>query len=621
MAQSIQEEALAADQAQEESTPLPEADPPVAQSMTPQQITFANKNSAKVIVPPPGTKAADIASALGLEPSETVILLLGGSTDLHQDLSAYLIQLFSRGIARGAADIEAAIIDSGRNSGITAMMGRGVADRGRRSPLIGVAPISKIIHPHASSVTPADSKEPLEPNHSHCVLVDGDEWGDETETMIHLAEHLAHGKTVVTIVVNGDETTKKQLLQAVRRYWPIIVIKDSGGVSDEIAKLWQTRPNFIPDPDLAEIIVDGNVHIFSLNGPISGFERLLDQLSSYHEGSKMDTLELAWKRFAMYDANANRQQARFNNLQTSTLILGVIATLLVIIQEQLRVYGVPLDQQIAWWLHFVILLLPITITFLIAINNRFSAGTKWIASRASAESIKKEIFRYRARAEIYSDRQTKKLSRDIKLTRKLDQISTKLMQTEVNTSAIRDYDGPIPPRYGAAEDDDGLSFLPPDRYLSLRLQDQLTYYRRKTVELERRLYRLQWIIYLAGAAGTLLVALNFELWIALTTSVATTIATYLEYQKIEEKLMRYNQTATDLANVQSWWAALSPEEQANPDNIDKLAGQTETTIHAEHAAWIQDMQDAMAELRAEQTADSSLDGSHSTEQKLITLKR
>ena len=193
---------------------------------------------------------------------------------------------------------------------------------------------------------------------------------------------------------------------------------------------------------------------------------------------------------------------------------------------------------------------------------------------------------------------------------------------EVNTSAIRDYKGPVPPKYGAADGDNGMDYLSPDRYLKLRLQDQLSYYRRKTDELEKQLHRLQWIIYLAGAAGTLLVAIDLELWIALTTTIATSLTTFLQYQKVEEKLMRYNQTATDLMNVQNWWMALSPEEQANPDNIDKLVGQSEMTIHVEHASWVQEMQDALAELRAEQSRpDGEAEVAHSTEQKLASIKR
>ena len=100
-------------------------------------------------------------------------------------------------------------------------------------------------------------------------------------------------------------------------------------------------------------------------------------------------------------------------------------------------------------------------------------------------------------------------------------------------------------------------------------------------------------------------ALGFELWIALTTALITAFTTYVEYQKVEERLMRYNQTATDLDNIERWWVALSAEEQAYPENLDKLVGQTETSIHSEHAAWVQDMQDAMAELRAEQTGEEA----------------
>jgi len=100
-------------------------------------------------------------------------------------------------------------------------------------------------------------------------------------------------------------------------------------------------------------------------------------------------------------------------------------------------------------------------------------------------------------------------------------------------------------------------------------------------------------------------AIGLELWIALTTAFVTAFTTYLEYQRVEERLMRYNQTATDLDNIERWWVALSAEEQAYPESLDLLVGQTETSIHSEHAAWVQDMQDAMAELRAEQTSEET----------------
>jgi len=589
--------------------------------LAPKQIEFSNKNKANLVVSTGQTAATDLKNALGLSQPGPVLLLLGGDGELEDDLRPRVIQFFSRGIARAALDIGALIIDSGQHAGITAMMGQGVADRGHQTPLIGVAPASKVTYPNGVDKTDAADTDPLDDNHSHFVLTGGHNWGDEVETMFDLAKTLAQNKPVVTLLVNGGKLAKKQVLHSVRHNWPVVVIKGSGNLADELATLWQERPDFIPDPDLAEIIFDGRRHFFQLERSIAAIERLLEQLTSHKEADETSTLELAWRTFAMYDAGANRQQAVFNRFQKWILSLGVIGTLLALAQTQLEITGIEAGLVAANILYYLILLIPISVSLLVAASNRFNAGNKWILSRASAESIKKEIYRYRARAEIYSDLETRRLSRDIKLTRKIDITSSKLMQTDVNTAAMPPYTGPIPPKYGAAEGDDGMSYLTPDRYLKYRLQDQLAYYRGKTVQLEKQLKQFQWLIYLAGAAGTLLAAIGLELWIALTTALVTAFTTYLEYQKTEEKLMRYNQTATDLANVERWWMALSAEEQADPANIDKLVGQTEATLYSEHAAWVQDMQDAMAELRAEQTNEEKASGEHDQTKQILATKR
>jgi len=145
--------------------------------------------------------------------------------------------------------------------------------------------------------------------------------------------------------------------------------------------------------------------------------------------------------------------------------------------------------------------------------------------------------------------------------------------------------------------------------MTYRLDDQLSYYQNKTVKLEKQMQRLQWGVYIFGGLGTLLVAVGQEIWIAFTSAMVAAFTTQMEYRQLENTLMRYNQTANELAGIRSWWIALSPEEQADPKNVDKLVGQTEASIHSEHATWIQDMQDALAELRAEQTDENKGDGS------------
>ena len=149
--------------------------------------------------------------------------------------------------------------------------------------------------------------------------------------------------------------------------------------------------------------------------------------------------------------------------------------------------------------------------------------------------------------------------------------------------------------------DDGLSILPPDRYVELRLGDQLNFYRSKTVKLEKQLKVAQWSIFVIGGLGSLLAAINQQVWIALTTALAAALTTYLSYQQTESTLTKYNQTATDLANVKSWWTALPPEEKAKQVNIDALVDHTEQVLQSELDGWVQQMQNALAELRKGQT--------------------
>jgi len=228
--------------------------------------------------------------------------------------------------------------------------------------------------------------------------------------------------------------------------------------------------------------------------------------------------------------------------------------------------------------------------------------------RSSAETIKQEIFRYRTRAASYVDPQSTQLSREATLASHIESISRQLMQTDVSLSALRLYTGPIPPHMGGTPgSDDGLSFLTPERYVTLRLVDQRTYYQSKAIRLERQWRWLQWVTYIVGGVGTLLAAMGLDLWIALTTAAVTACTTYLGYQQIETTLMKYNQAATDLTNVQGWWMALSLEERADQHNIDTLVEHTETILSSEFTGWVQAMHKALAVLRAkpaEKAADT-----------------
>lgn len=570
------------------------------------KITFPDGNSALAIHVATHANSQEIFQQLKLDFPTALIVLSGGAdglNELDKTSQQRLIQLFSRGIVRIATELGVGFISGGTDSGVMAILGQTAAERGCKSPLIGIAPAMLTTYPDQATPS-ADQKNlvALEPNHSHFVLVETEQWGKETEVMYDLAAIFAKQIPVFTLLVNGGKLSQAEILRSVRLGLAIIVIEGSGRLADEIATLYRNPPKFIEDPVLAEIIADGKIHLFPLQGEVSELGRLIYKLYRQLRGDTI--LKIAWRQFGLYDFNANKQQRNFNSIQLAMISLGVGGTLLAVLQatlEQQKVFEVVGFGWLEHFLRYTIMVIPITTAALLAAANRFSAGNKWILLRNSAEQIKSEIFRYRAQAEIYSPEETVETSRESKFSEKLQNIGHQLMQTEVNISALQAYLGVIPPPYSTAPNDNGLSLLKPERYISARLEDQLFYYVKKAHKLEQRLKSLQWLIYIIGGVGTLLAALKQELWIAVTTALVTALGTYLEYQQVEKNLRKYNQAATDLFNVRTWWIALSDEEQTHQTNIDLLVSRTERVLQSEFTGWLKEMQEAIIELKEKQS--------------------
>lgn len=145
-------------------------------------ITFENNHTARAVFPTTVDSDGNIVDALDLVDHKAVLLIIGGADNLTDSLKPTLTQLFSRGIARAAMGVNAVILDGGTKAGVMEMMGQGVADRGFKSQLIGVAPRGLVNYPGSKGA----GETQLDPNHTHFVLVDGDAWGDETGSLFDL---------------------------------------------------------------------------------------------------------------------------------------------------------------------------------------------------------------------------------------------------------------------------------------------------------------------------------------------------------------------------------------------------------------------------------------------------
>jgi antitoxin (DNA-binding transcriptional repressor) of toxin-antitoxin stability system len=575
---------------------------------------FGNGNEAPLvnagIDPDPGR----LLTELGLDTDRfrSVVVVFGGADTLHGERYRRAVSVVGPGVVQAAGVAGAAIIDGGTAAGVMAILGEAVAELQVERPLLlGVAPAALVALPGKDA---DDGRASLEPNHSHFVLASGAEWGDETALLFHIAEVLAGAGPVASLLVGGGEVAKSEALRAVRRGWPLLVVERTGGVADLVAARrrairrarsgWfalRLRPRASSrsaeaahNSDLDEISTAGSVRLFEGEHAAVLARELAWELQDER------ALKRAWRAFARFDALANQARTTFKSFQASIIVLGVGGTLLALLDHATDPGGWPGDV-----MHWTVVALPVLVSLLIALAIRYGFGKRWVLLRAAAEVVKSEIYRFRTRQGVYAEAQLGEagLSREEALAIRTNAVQEKLVQTEAGSWPLTPYEGRLPPdMYGASADDDGLSPLEPDRYLALRIGDQLNYFHPKVVSLARQLRVLLLVAMAAGAAGTLVAAAGFEVWIGLTTAITAAAVAYLSYLQVEPTLVAYNQAATKLEGLRRIWEG----QPAAKRDFDHLVAEAEGVLATELSGWVQQMNQAIAEAaeRAEAETDA-----------------
>jgi hypothetical protein len=575
----------------------------------PSEIVFGNGNRA-VRVDGLGADPGELLAALGLGPGAAgagVILVCGGADNLTGESLTRAEQVLGPAVSAAAQVTGAVVFDGGTSSGVMALTG---AARGRRPQampvLAGVAPAGLVSYPGGPS---GGDRVRLEENHSHFVLADSSEWGGETGLLIGLAGACAAGGRVAVVLAGGGRVSKAEAVASVRRGWPVFVIQGTGGVADEIAQLWHVhkvrhrRPagwlwpgkyryrrlpalSLIPDPDLREIVGAGDIRLVTGTEP----GQLARQVA--WEVQDEPVLKGAWQQFATYDHLAGGLRTAFTRFQAWILLLGVLATLLGLIQAQVG----------NTVLHWVVVTIPIAAAVLVAVAGRRAVGQRWVMLRAAAEAIKAEIYRYRTLPAVRGRgaARDQRAGRQRELAAHLDHIETRLMHTDASSGPLTPYTGPLPPQmYGAARDDDGLSPLDADRYLQIRAGDQLAYFHGRIRSLSRRRNTLQFLAIAAGATGAILAAAGLEAWIGLTSGAAAALLAYLGYLQVDNTIVTYNQAAANLASLDRDWRARAPA-QRTAAAFRALVARGEMVLTSELTGWVQQMSDTMQELQRKQ---------------------
>ena len=155
----------------------------------------------------------ELLAALGLPAPRATVVLNGSTAERDPALAGVLGEL-----AAAAIRERLTVVTGGTDAGIFALFGAAMAEP--TAPLVGVAPRNR-------------DGVPLEPHHTHYVLVDGDIWGDETPALLALAGALGRLAPSVAVICGGGAITRHEAEGHLQAGRPLIAVAGSGGVADE----------------------------------------------------------------------------------------------------------------------------------------------------------------------------------------------------------------------------------------------------------------------------------------------------------------------------------------------------------------------------------------------------
>ncbi len=314
-------------------------------------------------------------------------------------------------------------------------------------------------------------------------------------------------------------------------------------------------------------------------------------MSQQNNTPSSSVLEVAWQRYADFDANAVTASKQHLTLRWWVIVLAVVATLLAIVANLDQVVGTQFELP----LKIGLILTPIVSSALLAFASKMQQGERWLMLRTGAEEIKKEIYLYRT---ILQQQE----GRDQWLNDRLTAIQRQVFEAVGGDLVLTPYKGNLPPYYSPESKggDPGFNNLLANEYLNYRLNEQLDYHQQKLEELQSTRTRLQSIVIAFGVIGAVLGALGspYSVWVALTASIVAAFTAWLELRRVDSTITNYSQVTQELKILRDHWLSLSPQQQTG-DEFFKLVNAAEKVMWGQHNKYISEMRQAVAEAKGQ----------------------
>ncbi len=313
--------------------------------------------------------------------------------------------------------------------------------------------------------------------------------------------------------------------------------------------------------------------------------------------NKLPILELAWTRYAHFDAAASGRNKNHMLYRRRIAILGILATLFAVLTQVFTdLPDFPGSAILALVLKIFFVATPITASAMAAFTNWFFGKADWLVMRAGAEEILKEMFVFRTILQKSPDRRAW-------LEKRLTEIQRNVYRGLGGEMILKPYSGPIPPYDDPDDptDDGGFADLTGEQYFAFRVESQLSWHMRKINQLQAERVRLQIYILLFGALGALFAAFGgwLGLLVALTAAFVSALVGWQELRNLDAIIKNYSKVQLELLVIYDHWNNLTPAERTDGE-FYKMVRSTEDLLWSQNVEYIKSMQEALKSVDEEE---------------------
>lgn len=205
-------------------------------------IRWDEHRYAPAIIVKPDDNPHDVIKAFGISTPRPTISITGGAGAMSE-ADVQRTRDIIEAVAAFAEKHDCTLVDGGTEAGVMQMIGEARKKLNFKFPLIGVAPHNKVSYPMHESTT---SEAELEDGHSHFVLVDADDWGDESKMLVGITRSIANGqRPKVGILINGGKIAERETYLAsadgdAANRIPVLVLNGSGRTATRISNALKT---------------------------------------------------------------------------------------------------------------------------------------------------------------------------------------------------------------------------------------------------------------------------------------------------------------------------------------------------------------------------------------------